>query len=125
MKADYEITTTNYINEQTYHLACGYYDKTSFLFKEEEFYVIIHCKGEFSFYTMNGELIEEKQAKKMETGRECYMDVTIEVKDNNILFKLPEYSWIDHYPNCDGESDRYDAKIIGIRDIIHFSKTNV
>ena len=50
---------------------------------------------------------------KQEGGREIYMDVTCSVEDGQIVLKMPIYSWIDHYPNCDGESDRWSTKTIG------------
>ena len=40
--------------------------------------------------------------------------------DDGILFKLPDYQWIDHYPNCDGESDRWNTRIIGTSDEIFY-----
>ena len=48
------------------------------------------------------------------------MDVLISADADKVTFKLPDYEWIDHYPNCDGESDRWDGKIIGVHDEITY-----
>ena len=61
----------------------------------------------------------------MDSGRGCYMDVLITTTDDMLIFQLPEYEWIDNYPNCDGESDRWDTKIIGIRDEIRYPYHNI
>ena len=58
---------------------------------------------------------------KQEGGREIYMDITCLVEDGCIVLKMPIYSWIDHYPDCDGESDRWDTETIGY----HTVKFNV
>ena len=60
----------------------------------------------------------------MDSGRGCYMDVLISNTNNKVTFQLPDYDWIDHYPNCDGESDRWDAKIVGINDEVVFTLTD-
>ena len=44
----------------------------------------------------------------------------ITTTEDGIRFQFPEYPWTDHYPHCDGESDRWDAHITGIRDEIFY-----
>lgn len=120
MKYDHIIQTLENPAQQRFHLSCGFYETTSFFFEPINLSVEIHCKGEFVFRTAEGEVLEKVQAQPMDSGRECYMDVLITSTEQEILFQLPEYAWIDHYPNCDGESDRWDAKIIGIRDEVRY-----
>lgn len=122
MKYDYIVNDSKKLNEERFHLSCGFYENTSFLLEGKEFYVVIHCSGRFTFYTITGEKIECIQGKSMDTGRRCYMDVIITTTDDEVIFQLPEYEWTDNYPHCDGESDRWDARIIGIRDQIRYSK---
>ena len=119
MKFDHVIKENN-IKEEKYHLSCGYYETTSFLFEKLNFYVVIHCKGIFTFYTLDGEEIKKVTCKKMSGGRGCYMDVFITTTDSEVIFQLPDYIWYDSYPYCDGESDRWDTKIIGISDTLHY-----
>lgn len=121
MKFDHTIACGEVLAEAEFHLACGYYTTTSFLFKEANFAVVIDCGGEFTFYTVDGEVREVIRAKPMVSGRGVYEDIFITTTDTAVIFKLPEYTWIDHYPNCDGESDRWSSRIIGIRDEITYA----
>ncbi len=41
------------------------------------------------------------------------MDVTCSVEAGKIVLQIPIYRWINHYPNCIGESDRWNAETIG------------
>jgi len=120
MKYDHVIERSENLNAKQFHLSCGFYETTSFLFEKADFSVVIHCKGEFTFYTANGEKLETIKAKPMNSGRGCYMDVLITTKEDAVTFQLPDYEWIDHYPNCDGESDRWDTRIVGICDEISY-----
>lgn len=121
MKYDHIIQAAEKLNDTPFHLSCGFYETTAFLFEGANFAVNIHCKGSFTFYTVDGKKIESIKAKPMTDGRGCYMDVLITTETNGVTFKLPDYSWTDHYPNCDGESDRWSAKIIGINDEVFYS----
>ena len=118
MKYDHVINADSQLNAECFHLSCGFYETTSFLFEKADFSVVIHCKGEFAFYAPDGSKVMTYKAKRMASGRGCYMDVLITTTDNAVIFQLPQYDWIDHYPNCDGESDRWTAQITGINDEI-------
>ena len=120
MQYDHIIQSGDILTRKNYHLACGYYRTTSFLLEGYSFAVVIHCNGTFTFQTPQGETLETVKAKPMTTGRECYMDITITTEENGVRFSLPEYTWRDHFPNCDGESDRWSARITGIRDEIFY-----
>ena len=124
MKFDHIIKTSENLQEERFHLSCGFYETTTFLFENANFYVYIHCKGTFTFYSADGKRLACVTAKPMDSGRGCYMDVMITTTEDGAVFQLPEYDWIDHYPNCDGESDRWDASIIGIRDEIRYPVSN-
>ena len=65
-------------------------------------------------------VVKTVKAKPMTDGRGCYMDVFITTTDDGALFQLPDYIWYDNYPDCDGESDRWDTKIIGIMDEVRY-----
>ena len=120
MKYDHIIEFSENLKEERFHLSCGFYETTSFLFREAGFSVGIHCRGAFTFYTVDGKKLETVKAKPMTSGRGCYMDVLISTTEDEVIFQLPDYEWIDHYPNCDGESDRWDTRIIGINDEIRY-----
>jgi len=124
MKYDHIITSSEGLKQERFSLSCGFYDTTYFLFRQINLRVNIHCKGEVSFYTEEGIALHTVEAKPMDSGRGCYMDVLITATDDTLIFQLPEYEWIDHYPHCDGESDRWDTRIIGIRDEIRYPYRN-
>ena len=121
MKYDHIIALYDQMNQQHFHLSCGFHDTTSFFFEKANLRVDIHCRGSFTFYTVNGDKAETIKLKPMKTGRECYMDILITTEDDAVIFQLPEYRWIDHYPHCDGESDRWSTEIIGIRDELRYA----
>ena len=108
---------------QNYHLACGFLTRTDILFQEENIFAVIECTGEIEFRSPDDVLttIASVTVPKQEGGREIYMDITCLVEDGCIVLKMPIYSWIDHYPDCDGESDRWDTETIGY----HTVKFNV
>ena len=120
MHYDHIIDRNRTLSDEHFHLACGYCCTTSFLFEKAGVAVVIDCKGSFTFYSADGEKTETFNAKPMDGGREHYEDVFITTTDAGIVFRLPDYSWTDHYPNCDGESDRWSCRIIGTRDEIRY-----
>ena len=122
MTYDHIITASENLQEKQFHLSCGFYDTTSFFFEKSNFSVTIHCKGIFTFCGPDGET-QTVKARPMTDGRSCYMDVFITTTDNGALFQLPDYIWYDNYPDCDGESDRWDTKLIGIADEVRYPAT--
>ena len=117
---DHIIPPAAILDKERFHLSCGFYETTSFLFERYGFSVVINCNGSFTFSSADGRTLETRKAKPMVDGRGCYMDVFITTANECVIFQLPEYDWTDHYPDCDGESDRWDATVIGIRDEIIF-----
>ena len=118
MAYDHIIKAGQVLTDQWFHLSCGYDSTTSFFFEEKSLAVTIDCNGTFTFQTADGQK-QTVKAKPMCGGRGCYMDIYI-TNGEELLFRLPEYNWWDNYPNCDGESDRWDADVIGTRDEIRF-----
>ena len=120
MKYDFTIKADENLTDRKFPLACGYYSATSFLFEKANFAVVINCNGKFTFYTVDGEEIQTIQGEPMTDGKGRYADILITTMDRCVIFKLPDYLWIDHYPDCDGESDRWDSRIVGVNDEIVF-----
>ena len=114
-KYDETFITSKHTEPQNYHLACGFRTRTDILFKEEHIEVSIECAGEIKFKDSDNprNVLAEITVPKQEGGREIYMDVTCLVENGCIVLKMPIYRWIDHYPHCDGESDRWDGEAIG------------
>lgn len=107
-------------------LAHGYDSNTKILLEEQEIVIFIEAKGEISIEDIDGVIIDTITVPKQEGGREHYEEVFLEVSDGEIRFKFPIYKWIDNYPHCDGESDRWDKVIIDYHEIKYeIKKENV
>ena len=119
MTYDHIIKPGQALTDQRFHLSCGFYDTTYFLFEQWQLEVRIHCNGTFTFRTADGQQ-QVVKAQPMRSGRGCYMDIFITTTDSELIFRLPEYDWWDNYPHCDGESDRWDATVTGTRDEVRF-----
>ena len=111
MKFDHIIKGTEELTDARFHLSCGFYENTYILFEKAGFYVNIHNKGTFTFCAPDYRKLAVIQARPMDSGRGCYMDILITTTEDGIRFQFPEYTWTDHYPHCDGESDRWDRYI--------------
>ena len=91
-------------------------------FKNENIIVIIdQNKHVFEFYNQDEQLIISGNLPEVTEGRNAYPEITYGVEKDNIIFKLPVCRWIDNYPHCDGESDRWDTEILGF----HIYKFNL
>ena len=55
MKYDHIIEFSENLKEERFHLSCGFYETTSFLFREAGFSVGIHFRGAVTFYTVDGD----------------------------------------------------------------------
>ena len=51
MRIDHEILSGERLTGERFHLSCGFYERTCFLFREYGFAADIHCKGEVRIYT--------------------------------------------------------------------------
>lgn len=59
---------------------------------------------------MNSDGIEIKK-EKADTDR-LFSKIYCSIKENLITVRFPVTKTIDHYPNCDGEYDRYSEVIV-------------
>ena len=119
MAYDHIIESARTLQDQWFHLSCGYYTTTSFFFEAWGLAVTVDCNGTFTFRTADGQE-QTVKAEPMRGGRGCYMEIFITTSERELLFRLPEYRWWDNYPDCDGEYDRWDAEVVGTRDEVRF-----
>ncbi len=92
-KMDYTFNSEKQ-TKQSFQLASGYISETVILFENEKITAVIQAKGGVKFCSLHGECIAEDTAPPVNNGREVY-------------------EWIDNYPHCDGEHDRWDTRIAG------------
>ncbi len=99
-------------NIQSFQLATGLIDTTKILFKREEIIAAITSKGFIEFFDIYGKFLDSVEVPDEIGGREVYEQVKCEIENNNIIIKFPIVEWIDNYPYCDGEYDRWDTRTI-------------
>ncbi len=112
-KIDIVFNSEKESGEKLLQLASGYISETTILFENEKIAAVIQAKGSVEFFNMNDERVADGKVPAVESGKEVYVEVCCQVKENLLILKFPIYQWIDNYPNCDGEHDRWDTKIVG------------
>ncbi len=101
------------VNGKNFQIASGHISDTAVFFENENILAIINAKGSAEFYGADDSLLAKGEVSKNDGGREVYEEVFCRVNGNEITLKFPIYEWIDNYPNCDGEHDRWDTRKIG------------
>ena len=96
-----------------YQIASGYISETVILFEKESTFVRVHSDGRAEVSTLDGTPLAEGKVQTQTGGREVYEEVVCEADKNFLLLRFSVVEWIDNYPNCDGEHDRWDSRIIG------------
>lgn len=103
-----------------FNIASGYVDETVISFENERILVRLNARGEVTFSDANDQPLASASVPPSGEGRGCYLEVSCKVENDGIFVRFPEYVWYDNYPHCDGESDRWDAKIIGYKASVVF-----
>ena len=103
---------------QTFQLASGYISTTGILFEADKVAAIIEAKGSVVFYDLEEHALASFDIPSQTGGREVYETVDCGKENGHIVLRFPIVHWIDNYPNCDGEHDRWDSVIVGYRTLI-------
>ena len=111
-------------DKKHFQIASGFISETTLLFEKENIVALIHAKGSVEFYNMKDELLASGEVPAVDSGKGVYEEICCEVIENSIVLKFPIYEWIDNYPNCDGEYDRWDTRIIGYNTLTFDRLTN-
>lgn len=99
--------------KKTFQLASGYISQTTIHFENENIIAVIQAAGSVEFFDRDDTLIAAGSVSPDDSGRKVYEDVICQVKDDVLILQFPIYEWLDNYPHCDGEHDRWDTRIIG------------
>ena len=105
-----------------YQIASGYVSETVILFEREQTVVHVFAEGRVEIFDLDGNLLFEGKAEAQTGGREVYEEVVCEADENSLILRFPVVKWIDNYPNCDGEHDRWDSVIIGYNTLTYNRK---
>ena len=100
-------------NGALFQIASGYDSETRILFEKEGVIVKIRAEGQVDFYDAAEQLLASAKMPSQEGGREVYQDVGCGVEGTSVILRFPIYQWIDNYPHCDGEHDRWDTRTVG------------
>lgn len=105
----------NSINDKQkkYPLANGYISQTTIFFENEKILANIEAKGNIEFLNEEGGLLSSINIPKQTGGKEVYDEVLCHVDGNEVILTFFIVKWIDNYPHCDGEHDRWDSVVIG------------
>ncbi len=101
-----------------FQIASGYISETVLLFEKENVIARVQAKGQVAFYNRNGELLASGEVPAETGGRELYEELSCRIEAGKILLLFPIYQWIDTYPNCDGENDRWVTKRVSAHTLI-------
>ena len=104
-------------NGKTFQIANGYISQTKVLFENEKLIAVIDAKGAVSVIDMDDCSLGAFYVVREESGKAVYESVVLKVDDDVITISFPVCEWIDNYPNCDGEHDRWDSRIIDYIDV--------
>lgn len=98
---------------KSFQIASGYISETTVLFENENIYAVIEAKGTVEFFNTDGILLAKCELPPVGDGKGKYQEVCLTVENKLIVLDFPLYKWIDNYPHCDGEHDRWDTVKIG------------
>ncbi len=105
-------------NERLYtQLASGYVSETVIVFEKENICALVNASGKVDFQDARGKLLASASAPAVTDGKEKYVSLYYRIDENKIILDFPVYEWIDNYPHCDGEHDRWDTREIGAHTI--------
>lgn len=111
-------------DKKCFQIASGFISETTILFEKENSVAVIQAKGRVEFYNMEGELLSIGELPPVESGKGVYQEICCQVVNSTIVLQFPIYEWIDHYPDCDGEYDRWSTRTIGYETITFDTATN-
>jgi len=90
---------------------------TKVKFQQEQISAYVDSLGHVEFYDMDENSlgfvdvpVDEDPSKYAHSAQ--YGTVKCMADGDKITFQLPVYDWDDYYPNCDGESDRWNRRTI-------------
>lgn len=108
MKYDVIYDSGYMAGEKEYAMERAHFDSpivsVTVLFQQEKVYLQADSDGNAVFYNEEGAQLYKTQADGKGL---CFSRFHCAVKDGVICVRFPIQEEVDHYPNCDGEYDRY------------------
>lgn len=104
-------------------LANGYISQTTVLFESANICARVDAVGSVEFLDCNGNAVASAEAPEETSGKKKYTELLCRYDGENIILRFPIVKWIDNYPHCDGEHDRWDSVIIGYHTVTFSTET--
>ena len=104
-------------NGKSFQIANGHISQTKILFENEKIIAVVDAKGIATFKDIDNVVLGTCYITREESGKAVYESVMLKAEGDVITISFPVCEWIDNYPNCDGEHDRWDSRIIDYLDI--------
>ena len=98
-----------------FNIHYGTFGHTEVIFIHEGVRMVVDSNVTVDFYDSEKNLLASVTETPPTEGRRRYLDISCKVEGDKIYFRFPYYDWVDHYPYCDGENDRWDAYVTGYR----------
>lgn len=96
---------------------------TTITFENEKVKAFVNSLGHIEFFDMEDNSlgfvdvpVSDDPSEKAHSAQ--YGTVRYMADGSKITFKMPLYDWIDYYPNCDGESDRWNRITVRWFDVV-------
>ncbi|MBQ3107850.1 MAG: hypothetical protein IJC68_04480 [Firmicutes bacterium] len=96
-----------------FQLASGHSSTTVICFEEAKILAKVEAKGKAAFLNEAGQVLAEADVSAQTGGREVYETLRCCAEDGALQLQFPVVEWIDNYPHCDGEHDRWDSRVLG------------
>lgn len=109
MKYDYIYDTSTQNTEQEYELNREGDCLAKILLKEQNFALEINSQGKVVLYDIDGKVIDTKKIKSEKYPDKKFSDVIIKISNDKIQLNMLMKKYVDHYPHCDGEYDRWSV----------------
>ncbi len=90
----------------------GHSEDTEIYFPEEKVYATVLNTGSVTFYDENRKELATIEIKP-NTKNGMHDNAYCKAEQGKIILWFPIVDYIDNYPNCDGEYDRWDVRYIG------------
>ena len=118
----HEVRSSSYLSAQKeadgfiqFNIASGFISMTEIVFEAEGIKAVVTAYGNVEFYDNDKTLLCAAEIPAEGDGAGRYRHIRCKVEDGKIALCYPRYTWVDYYPHCDGESDRWEEIISGYK----------
>ena len=108
MKYDYVFDSSQTLYDKKFEIQSEKSEEITIFFEKEGVVLTADIHGNATFESVDGKIIKKDKAD----SSRFFSFIYCIVKDNKITVTFPVTETVDHYPNCDGEYDRYSQKIV-------------